>query len=130
MSARRSSLILAVLATLAIAAVTPSITPVGAHVRPMRAWPQDAQAMARTATAGWLASVPAPSRIGAEPPGRCRRFARRAVACPIAIVVLVHGAERRRPWRCSATAVVSRRGDRLTARRTDTHCAPLPGQTR
>jgi hypothetical protein len=126
MSARRSSLILAGLAALAIAAATPSATPVSAHAHPTRAWADDARAMARTTTARWLAGVPAASRIGAEPPGRCRRIDRRVATCSIAVIVLVHDANGRRPWRCAATARVPLAGGGPTGRRIGTRCARFP----
>jgi hypothetical protein len=74
----------------------------------------------------WSASVPASARLGAEPPGRCRRLDGRHAACPIAIVVLASDAQGRRPWRCSANVVVSRRGDKLAGQRTHTRCVPFP----
>jgi hypothetical protein len=126
MSARRSSLVLAALAAGAIAAVTPSTTPVSAHAHSPHAWPDDARAIARTTTARWLSDVPATARIAAEPPGRCRRVDRQVAACPIAIVVLAHDANGRRPWRCTATARVSLAGDEPTGRRIGTRCVRFP----
>ena len=82
--------------------------------------------MARTTTARWLVGVPAASRIGAEPPGLCRRVDRQIAACAIAVVVLVHDANGRRPWRCAATARISLAGDQPSGRRVGTRCARFP----
>jgi hypothetical protein len=115
MSARRTSLVLAALATGAIAAATPSATPADT-------WPGAARATARTLTETWASNVRASALVATEPPGRCRKVSRRVADCPIAIVVYVNAESGRRLWRCSATAVVTRRGDRLTGRRVHTHC--------
>ena len=126
MSARRSSLVLAALAAGAIAAFTPSTTSAGAHPHPTRTWREDARANARTTTARWLAGVPAASRIAAEPPGSCYLVSRTAAGCPIGIIVLVHGADGRRPWRCTATARVSLRRDEPNGRRFGARCVRFP----
>jgi hypothetical protein len=89
-------------------------------------WPAAARAEAGAAAVRWSQGVLPAARLGAEPPGRCRRVDARHAACPIAIAVLVRGAAGRRPWRCSATLTVSNAGERLTARRTATRCSPLP----
>jgi hypothetical protein len=85
-----------------------------------------ARSIARSAALRWSANVPAPARLGVEPPGRCRRLDGRHTLCPIAITVLASNAKGRRPWRCSATVVVSRAGDRLATQRTNTRCTPFP----
>ena len=90
------------------------------------AWPTAARSTARTVALRWSADVPADARLGAEPPGRCRRVDGRHAACPIAIAVLASDARGPRPWRCSATVLVSRTGGRLAAQRTDTRCTPFP----
>jgi hypothetical protein len=89
-------------------------------------WPAAARAEANAAAARWSANVLPTARLGAEQPGRCRQMDAAHAACPIAIVVLARDTAGRRPWRCSATVVVSRAGDRLTSRRTATRCAPFP----
>jgi hypothetical protein len=126
MSARRSSFLLAALAAGAIAAVTLSATPAGAHVHSTHAWRDDARAVARATATRWLAAVPATARIGAERPGRCRRVDRKVATCPIAIVVLVHDGDGRRPWRCSATARISLVRDDAAGRRMGTRCVRFP----
>jgi len=88
-------------------------------------WPTAARAEAGVAAARWSADVIPIARLGAEPAGRCRQIDAARAACPIAIVVFASGGDPR-PWRCSATVVVSRTGDRLSARRTATRCAPFP----
>jgi hypothetical protein len=90
------------------------------------AWPAGARSMARTVAVHWAADVPATARLGTEPPGRCRPLNGRHAACPIAIVVLASDAKGRRPWRCSATVLVSRAGDRLATERQNTRCTPFP----
>jgi hypothetical protein len=90
------------------------------------AGPQDARATAGTVTLQWLASVPVNARVGAEPVGDCRTLDGGRPACTIGIVVLAHDRDSRRPWRCSATAVVSGVGDELRGRRTNTRCVPFP----
>lgn len=92
------------------------------------AWPDAARAKAAAAAARWSADVPAPARLGAEPPGPCRRVDAAKAACPIGIAIAILARDRvsRRPWRCSATLLVSRTGERLTARRTATRCVPFP----
>jgi hypothetical protein len=89
-------------------------------------WPAAARAEANAGAARWSADVLPAARLGAEPPGRCTQIDTAHAACPIAIVVWARDYAGRRPWRCSATAVVSRAGDRLTSRRTATRCAPFP----
>jgi hypothetical protein len=74
----------------------------------------------------WAADVRATARLGAEPPGRCRRLDGQHASCAIGIAVLASGAGGRRPWRCSATVLVSRAGDQLAGRRTNTRCALFP----
>jgi hypothetical protein len=90
------------------------------------AWPTAARSLARTVGLRWSANVPATARLGAEPLGRCRRLDGRHAACPIAIAVLASDATGQRPWRCSATVLVSRTVDRLAGERTNTRCAPFP----
>lgn len=90
------------------------------------AWPAAARSMARTVAVRWSAEVPAAARLGAEPPGRCRRLDGRHAACPIGIAVLANDGKGHRPWRCSATVRVVRTGDGLAAQRTNTHCTPFP----
>jgi hypothetical protein len=90
------------------------------------AWPETARSMAHAVALRWSADVPATARVGAEPPGGCRRLDRLHVACPIGIVVLANDARGRRPWRCRATVLVSRTNGDLAARRTDTQCAAFP----
>jgi hypothetical protein len=93
---------------------------------PAGAWPAAARSLAGTVAVRWSAEVPAAARLGAEPPGRCRRSDGRHAACPIAIAVLANDGNGRRPWRCTATVVVSRTGDRLASKRTNTRCTPFP----
>jgi len=90
------------------------------------AWPTAARSHARTVALRWSAKVPATARLGAEPPGRCRRLDGRHAACPIAIAILASDGARQRPWRCSATVRVARTGDQLAGQRTDTRCTPFP----
>jgi hypothetical protein len=90
------------------------------------AWPAGARSMARAVALHWSAHVPVAARLGAEPAGRCRRLDGRHAACPIAIAVLASDAKGRRPWRCSATVLVSRAGDRLATERQNTRCTPFP----
>jgi hypothetical protein len=123
MAARRWSLLVMV-GAVALATAMPAASPASrAHVG---AWPAAARSMAGTVAVRWSAEVPAAARLGAEPPGRCRRSDGRHAACPIAIVVLANDAKGRRPWRCAATVRVARTGDRLAAQRTDTRCTPFP----
>jgi hypothetical protein len=90
------------------------------------AWPTVARSKARSVALRWSADVPASARVGAEPPGRCRRLDGRHAGCPIAITVIARDARGRWPWRCSATVLVSRTGDKLAGQRTNTRCAPFP----
>jgi hypothetical protein len=90
------------------------------------AWPAAARSMAHTVAVRWSAEVSAAARLGAEPPGRCRRLDGRHAACPIAIAVLANDAKGRRPWRCSAIVRVARAGDRFATQRTSTRCTPFP----
>jgi hypothetical protein len=90
------------------------------------AWPDGARAAARSVALRWAADIPDTARLGAEPPGRCRQLDGRHGTCSIAIAILAHDASGRRPWRCSATAVIAGAGDTLAARRTGTHCVPFP----
>jgi hypothetical protein len=90
------------------------------------AWPTAARSTARTVGLRWSANVPATARLGAEPPGRCRRLDGRHAACPIAIAVLARDRKSRQPWRCSATVLVSRAGERFATERRNTHCTPFP----
>jgi hypothetical protein len=89
-------------------------------------WPVAARAEAGAAAARWSTNVLATARLGAEPPGRCRQIDAAHAACPIGIAILARDAAGWRPWRCSATVMVSRAGDRLSSRRTDTRCVPFP----
>jgi hypothetical protein len=89
-------------------------------------WPATARATAAAVAQDWAADVPIAARLGAEPAGRCRALAARRAACPIAIALLAHDAVGRRPWRCSATVVVSRARRGITARRTGTGCTAFP----
>jgi hypothetical protein len=90
--------------------------------------PEDARSTARAVALRWAANVPNAARLGTEPTGQCRRVDPERYACPIAIVVLGNDGKARRPWRCSATALIT--GDReLHGRRTRTHCAPFPPAT-
>jgi hypothetical protein len=104
---------------IAVAAVMPQITRASAS----GAWPADARSMAGNLALRWAAKVPDTARLGAEPPGSCQRLDRRQAACSIAIVVLVSDGTGTRPWRCAATALVSRGG---AARRVRTRCTPFP----
>jgi hypothetical protein len=90
------------------------------------AWPTAARSTARSVALRWSANVPATARLGAEPPARCRRLDGRHAACPIAIAVLARDARGQRPWRCSATVLVSHTRGRLAGERTNTRCAPFP----
>jgi hypothetical protein len=90
------------------------------------AWPTVARSLARTVAVRWSANVSATARLGAEPPGRCRRLDGRHAACPIAIAVLARDTTGRRPWRCSATVLVSRTGSGLAGQRTKTRCGRFP----
>jgi hypothetical protein len=74
----------------------------------------------------WAADVRPSARLGAEPAGDCRQMDDRVTACQIAIVVLVRDATGRRPWRCAATALVTRGGGERLARRSGTNCTPFP----
>jgi hypothetical protein len=93
---------------------------------PAGAWPAAARAMAGTVAARWAAGVRASAKLGAEPPGSCRRLDGRHAACPIGIAVLANGPAGRRPWRCSATVLVARAGTGLAGRRMNSRCAPFP----
>ncbi len=118
----RRLLVLTVAATVAVsltAAVTRASQPHGA-------WPETARSMAHAVALRWSADVPATARVGAEPPRGCRRLDRLHVACPIGIVVLANDARGRRPWRCTATVLVSRTNGELATRRTHTRCAAFP----
>jgi hypothetical protein len=105
--------------TVALAAALPPIT----RASSPGTWPADARSMAGTLALRWSASVPDTARLGAEPPGSCQRLDRRHAACSIAIVILAGDGKATRPWRCAATALVSRGG---TAHRTRTRCTPFP----
>jgi hypothetical protein len=93
------------------------------------AWPTVARSMAGTVAARWAADLPADARLGAEPPGRCRLVGPGHAACPIGIALLARDATSRRPWRCAATVLVSRTGDRVATRRTGTRCTRFPSAT-
>jgi hypothetical protein len=93
-------------------------------------WPEAARSTAAAAARGWAAEVPIAARLGAEPAGRCRALDATRAACPIAIALLADDAAGRRPWRCSATVVVSRAARRVTARRTATRCTAFPPRAR
>jgi hypothetical protein len=121
-SARRLVVLLAVGATV-LAIVTPDAT---RAAQADGAWPAGARSMAGTVASHWAANVPATARLGAEPPGHCRRLDSEHAGCRIAIAVLANGDVGRRPWRCSATVMVSRAGDRLAGWRTHTRCTPFP----
>jgi hypothetical protein len=123
MAAHRWSL-LVILGAIVLATAMPGAA--RASQAPAGAWPAAARSLAGTVAVRWSAEVPAAARLGAEPPGRCRRSDGRHAACPIAIAVLAHDAKGRRPWRCSATVVVSHRGERLVSQRTNTRCTPFP----
>jgi hypothetical protein len=112
-------LVLLTLGATALAIVTPAAQADGA-------WPAAARSMARTVAVRWAANMPATARLGAEPLGSCRRLDGRHAACPIGIAVIASGDAGRRPWRCSATVMVSRAGDELAGRRAHTRCAPFP----
>jgi hypothetical protein len=114
--AHRTHIALAAILAIALGAAPAAAAP----------WPVAARAQAAATAARWSADVVVTSRLGAEPPGRCRPIDADRAACPIAIAILVRDAAARRPWRCSATATVSRAGDRLTSRRTATRCVPFP----
>ena len=116
--------ILLLVGTIALATAMPGAT--RADTPAPGAWPAVARSTAGTVALRWSANVPATARLGAEPPGRCRRLDGRHAACPIAIAVLASDARGQRPWRCSATVLVSRTGDQLTGRRTNTRCTPFP----
>jgi hypothetical protein len=90
------------------------------------AWPDAARPMAATVATSWAAGVPVAARLGAEPAGPCARIDGRHAACSIAIVILADGAAGSRPWRCSATAMVTRAGGPLAASRTHTRCVAFP----
>jgi hypothetical protein len=116
---------------IALAALVPGITRAsqageGGSGASASAWPADARSTARAVAAGWSAEVRATAVVGIEPPGRCQAIDGRHAACPIAIVVLVSEAAGQRPWRCSATALVSRAGDQLVGRRSKTRCVRFP----
>src|SRR5215218_8740040 len=117
-------LVLLTLGAIALGTGTPEVG--RAHSAPASAWPAGARSTARTVALRWSANVDASARVGAESPARCRRLDGRHAACPIAITVLARDARGRRPWRCSATVLVSRTGARLAARRTNTRCTPFP----
>jgi hypothetical protein len=93
---------------------------------PAGEWPATARSMARTVAVKWSADVPASARLGTEPPSSCRRMDARHAACPIAIAVLARDRKGRQPWRCSATVLVSRAGERFATERRNTHCTPFP----
>jgi hypothetical protein len=116
--------LLLIVGAIAVATAVPDVTR-ASHAE-AGAWPAAARSMARTVAVHWSANVPATARLGAEPPSRCRRLDGRHAACPIAIAVLASDANGQRPWRCSATVVVSRSGDRLAAQRRNTRCTPFP----
>jgi hypothetical protein len=86
----------------------------------------DARTIAGSAAQRWAARVQDTARLGAEPPGRCWRLNGRHGACSIAIAILARDASGRRPWRCSATLLVSRAGH---TRRTGTRCVAFPRAT-
>lgn len=109
---------------IAVATAMPGATQ--ASQAPAGAWPAAARSMARTVAVHWSANVPATARLGTEPPGSCRRLDARHAACPIAIAILASDAKGRRPWRCSATVLVSLTGDRLATERKNTRCTPFP----
>jgi hypothetical protein len=116
--------LLLVVAAIAAASTMPDATRAShAHAG---AWPAGARSMARSVAVHWAANVPATARLGAEPPGSCRRLDGRHAACPIAIAVLASDANGRQPWRCSATVLVSLTGDRLATERKNTRCTPFP----
>jgi hypothetical protein len=117
---RGQRLVLLALGAIALMTATPDVT------RASQSQVEAARATARSVALRWSANVPATARLGAEPPGRCRRLDAGHAACPIAIAVLATGAQGARPWRCSATVLVSRTGDRLGGQRTNTRCAPFP----
>jgi hypothetical protein len=104
---------------IAVAAALPQIT----RAAPSGAWPADARSMAGNLTLRWAAKVPDTARLGAEPPGICQRMDSRQAACSIAIVVLATDRTGTRPWRCAATALVSRGG---VSRRVHTRCTRFP----
>jgi hypothetical protein len=114
--AHRTRIALAAILAIALAAEPAAAAP----------WPAAARAQAAATAARWSAHVVAAARLGAEPPGRCRHIDADHAGCAIAIAVLARDVNGPRPWRCSATAVVSRAGDRLTSRRTATRCVPFP----
>jgi hypothetical protein len=89
----------------------------------------DARSTARAVALRWSADVPATARMGAEPAATCRQLGRGRSTCPIAILILANDGKARRPWRCSATVVVSPTHGALAARRTNTHCVPFPPTT-
>ena len=89
-------------------------------------WPAAARPTAAAVAQGWAAVLPTASRLGAEPAGGCRARDATRAACPIAIALLANDGVARRPWRCSATVVVSRAGGLVTARRTGTRCIAFP----
>jgi hypothetical protein len=128
----RASALARILVPLALAAVAlpiaaPQATAVThARVVPAGTWPAAAREMAGTVASRWAANVRASARLGTEPPGSCRRLDGRHAACPIGIAVLANGPAGRRPWRCSATVLVSRAGAELAARRMHTRCTPFP----
>jgi hypothetical protein len=113
--------LLLVLATSAIAVTSVTARASEAHVGAVDA--------ARTVALRWFETVPVTARVGAEPPGACRRLDTQRFACTIGIVVLVNDGHSRRPWRCSAMALVSGVGDELRARRANTRCEPFPPLT-
>jgi hypothetical protein len=123
MAAHRWSLVV-ILGAIVLAAAVPGAA--RASQAPADAWPAAARSLAGTVAVRWSAEVPAAARLGAEPPGRCRRSDGRHAACPIGIAVLANDGNARRPWRCSATVVVSRTGERLASKRTHTRCTPFP----
>jgi hypothetical protein len=96
------------------------------HARASDPKPTTPGSMAGTMARLWAANVLPTARLGAEPPGRCRRVDDRRTACPIAIVILARDASGRRPWRCSAMVMIARAGGHLSARRSGTHCTPFP----
>jgi hypothetical protein len=104
---------------IALAAAMPQIT----RASPSGAWPADARSIAGDLALRWSANVPDTARLGAEPPGSCHRLDGRHAACSIAIVVLASDGTATRPWRCAATALISRTG---AGHRVRTRCTPFP----
>jgi hypothetical protein len=88
--------------------------------------PTTAHSMAGNVELLWAADVRPTARLGAEPAGGCRRVDDRRTSCPIAIVVLARDGSGQRPWRCSATVLVTRAGGHLAAQRSGSRCAPFP----